>query len=69
MVPHTDFLAYSEGTYHKTSDSFRFNGYHIVKIVGWNQAIDGSTEWIIENVWGSDWGEKGYARVLGKGDT
>lgn len=70
MVPFTDFLAYKEGTYHRTQESFKFNGYHIVKIIGWAKAIDGTTEWIIENSWGSDWGEKGYARMLGgRGDT
>jgi len=35
MVPYTDFLAYSGGTYHRTQESFKFNGYHLVKIVGW----------------------------------
>ena len=70
MVPYTDFLAYKEGTYHRTPESFKFNGYHIVKIVGWNQSMDGSIEWIIENTWGKDWGEKGYAKMLsGKGDV
>jgi len=65
VTPFTDFLPYSEGAYHKGPDSFKFNGYHLVKVVGWSQAVDGSTEWIIENTWGSDWGEKGYGRVLG----
>lgn len=70
MVPYTDFLAYKEGTYHRTQESFKFNGYHLVKIVGWNKAMDGSTEWIVENSWGEDWGEKGYVRMMGgRGDT
>jgi len=41
-----------------------------VKILGWGKSLDDSTEWIIENTWGSDWGEKGYAKISsGKGDT
>jgi hypothetical protein len=70
MMPYTDFLAYKEGTYHRTQESFKFNGMHLVKLVGWNKAMDGSTEWIAENSFGDDWGEKGYIRVLGgRGDA
>jgi len=70
MVPHTDFLAYKEGSYHKTQESFKYNGYHVVKIVGWSQSIDGSDEWIVENTWGDSWGEKGYVKMIGgRGDT
>jgi len=69
MTPFTDFLAYSEGSYHKSPEAFKFNGQHILKIVGWNQAMDGSTEWIVENTWGADWGEGGYAKILGRQDV
>lgn len=70
MVPYTDFLAYKSGMYHRTQDSFKFNGQHIVKIVGWSRSMDGRTEWIVENTWGEDWGEDGYARMLGgQGDS
>lgn len=70
MMPYTDFLAYKEGSYHRTPESFKFNGYHLVKLIGWTKAMDGSTEWIAENSWGEDWGEKGYMRILGgRGDT
>jgi len=70
MVPYTDFLAYKEGTYHRTQESFKFSGYHIVKIVGWTKTMDGNTNWIVENSWGSDWGENGYVTMQGgRGDT
>jgi len=70
MVPFTDFLAYKEGSYHKTQESFKFNGFHLVKIVGWSQSIDGSDEWIVENSWGESWGEKGYVKIMGgRGDS
>ena len=70
MVPYTDFLAYKSGSYHKTEESFKFNGQHIVKIVGWSHSIEGGDEWIIENTWGTTWGDKGYAKIIGgRGDT
>jgi len=38
--------------------------------LGYQQSIDGSTEWIVENSWGEDWGEGGYVKMMGgKGDT
>lgn len=71
MVVYTDFLAYKEGTYHKTPQAFKFNGFHIVKIVGWEKnVVDGSTNWIVQNSWGEDWGQDGYATMQGgRGDT
>jgi len=70
MVPYTDFLAYKEGSYHRTQEAFKFNGYHIVKIVGYSKSIDGNIEWIVENSWGKDWGEEGYVKMIGgRGDT
>ena len=64
MVVYTDFLTYKEGVYHRTEDAFRFNGQHIVKIIGWDRQGDGHEFWLIENSFGEDWGENGYARIL-----
>ena len=64
MVVFTDFLTYKDGVYHRTDDSFKFNGQQIVKIVGWERQADGQEWWLVENTWGADWGENGYVRVL-----
>ncbi len=64
MQMFTDFLVYKEGLYHRSEDAFKFNGQHVVKIVGWDQAAEGQEAWIVENSWGSDWGENGFVRML-----
>lgn len=69
IAPYTDFLAYSSGQYQRTSEAFKYNGQHIVKILGWEQTPDGSSAWIIENTWGPSWGENGYATIVSNGET
>ena len=64
MVVYTDFLTYSSGVYHRTDESFKFNGQQIVKIVGWERQGDNQEFWIVQNSFGADWGELGYVRVL-----
>jgi cathepsin B len=61
---YTDFLPYASGLYHRSEEAFKFNGNHIVKLLGWEKGPDGQEFWIAENTWGSDWGEQGYFRVL-----
>ena len=63
MGPFTDLLSYKEGTYMPSEGSFKFNGQHVVKIVGWESGPQGDT-WIIENSWGPTWGQNGYATVV-----
>jgi len=63
MAPFTDFLAYKDGIYFPSEGAFKFNGQQVVKIVGWEKGMNGDN-WIVENVWGSDWGSDGYASVI-----
>jgi hypothetical protein len=63
MSPFTDFLTYKEGVYFPSESAFKFNGQQALKIVGWESSLQGEA-WIVENSWGTKWGEKGYAKVM-----
>lgn len=64
MTIFTDFLTYKDGLYHRTEDAFKFNGQHVVKIVGWDKQADGGDFWIVQNTWGEDWGDNGFVKIL-----
>lgn len=63
LFPYTDFLTYKSGVYFPSEGSFKFGGSQAVKIVGWTKGIQGDS-WIVENSWGSSWGEEGYANIM-----
>jgi cathepsin B len=67
---HVDFLTYKSGIYSKNEEVPKFTGFTTLKIVGWGvengsegEPNKGNKFWIVENSWGEDWGEKGYARI------
>jgi len=67
---HVDFLPYKSGVYHKGDEVPRFSGFSGVKIIGWGsengtdgEPNKGNKYWIVQNSWGEDWGENGYARI------
>ena len=38
-------------------------------MVGWEPTPDGGSAWIVENYFGSDWGDRGYAKIGSQGET
>jgi len=58
---YADFESYTGGVYvHKTG---AYMGGHAVKIIGWG--VDGGQDyWTVANSWNTDWGEKGFFRIL-----
>ena len=68
MHTYVDFLTYKGGIYTKGEEVAKFSGQHTIKIVGWGVETEGQNigtkYWIIQNNWGSDWGEKGFFKVL-----
>lgn len=59
---HSDFLSYKSGVYFPDLAQYVYAGSHIVKIIGWGTE-NGLKYWLIENTWGSDWGENGLAKI------
>lgn len=67
---HTDFLTYKSGVYFIGEEVPKFSGLISLKIIGWgvengqgDEINKGNKYWIVENFWGEDWGENGYARI------
>lgn len=67
---HVDFLTYKSGIYTKGDEVPRFTGFNAIKIIGWgvesgseSEPNTGNKYWIIQNSWGEDWGENGYAKI------
>lgn len=60
-----DFLHYKSGVYqHKTGIIL---GAHAVKLLGWG-VENGTPYWLLANSWNTDWGDKGYFKML-RGDN
>lgn len=68
-----DFLVYRGGMYQEMPtatqlvDARRQRIIHAVKVIGWGE-MEGKRYWLIENSWGEDWGEHGFAKILAGGD-
>lgn len=62
LLPFRDLLIYRSGDY-VVEDRSKLDGLAIVKIVGWETLPDGNGVWLLETLWGKDWGTDGIARV------
>lgn len=60
FMVYADFMNYSKGIYVRNSNDFL--GGHAVKVVGWG--VEGGVNyWVVQNSWGSSWGEGGFFRI------
>jgi len=58
---YADFESYKSGVYKHTTGSYL--GGHAIKVFGWG-TDSGTAYWWVANSWNSDWGDKGYIRML-----
>lgn len=57
-----DFMNYKSGVY-KYTEGMALGG-HAVKIVGWGQDYAAGFYWIVQNSWGSSFGENGFFKIV-----
>lgn len=61
MSVYYDLYYYNSGIYTPTTSNFV--GYHAVKIIGWGHDQYAGNYWIVQNSWGTFWGENGFFRI------
>jgi cathepsin B len=58
---YADFPTYKSGVYQRHSDQEL--GGHAIRILGWG-VENGTPYWLCANSWNSDWGDKGFFKIL-----
>lgn len=67
---HKNFYYYKSGIFGQgwKKEPKEYDGYHAISIIGWGEANSSKDKvvkyWIIRNSWGTEWGNKGYGKVL-----
>jgi len=58
---YSDFDGYTSGVYQYEEGDFE--GLHSVKVIGYG-VENGTDYWLVQNSWGSDWGDNGFFKIL-----
>uniref|UniRef100_H2ZCH5 Cathepsin B n=1 Tax=Ciona savignyi TaxID=51511 RepID=H2ZCH5_CIOSA len=58
---YADFPTYKSGVYQHVSGGVL--GGHAIRILGWGTE-NGTPYWLVANSWNTDWGDKGYFKIL-----
>ena len=64
MLPYRDLLIYKSGVYKQEEMKTKIDGIIFVKVVGWETNDDQSQSWLVDPLFGRDWGIDGIGKVL-----
>ncbi len=67
IFPYRDLILYKSGIMDLLEKS-KIDGFIVVKIVGWDRDDEGASYWIVESLWGKQWGEDGLGKVYMGGE-
>lgn len=68
MRPTDDLLRYSSGVLDADTSKPGLEGYQIVKLVGWDKDEAGNEWWLVDPMWGKNFGEDGLVKVRMNGE-
>lgn len=63
MLPYRDLLVYKSGVYEQEEMKMKIDGIIFVKLVGWETNEDGSQSWLVDPMFGREYGIDGMAKV------
>lgn len=64
MLPYRDLLIYKNGVYAQDEHKQKIDGIIFAKIVGWETNEDGSQSWLVDPLFGKEWGVDGLGKIL-----
>lgn len=63
LLPYRDLLVYKSGVYKQEENRFKVDGIIFAKIVGWETNDDKTQSWLVDPMFGADYGIDGLAKI------
>jgi C1A family cysteine protease len=59
-----DFFTYRDGVYTAPSTCIKSGAMHALLVIGFGtDSATGKDYWLVQNSWGTGWGQKGFAKI------